>query len=36
MIRRILNALLFLVMLAVLELNKNTIVGWVVFIALTA
>ena len=36
MIRRILNALLFLVMLAVLELNKNTIIGWAVFIALTA
>ncbi len=36
MIRRIFNAVLFLIMLAVLELNKNTIVGWVVFILLTA
>ena len=36
MIRRILNAVLFLIMLIVLELNKNTIVGWVVFIVLTA
>ena len=36
MIRRILNAVLFLLMLAVLELNKNTIVGWAVFILLTA
>ena len=36
MIRRIFNAVLFLIMLTVLELNKNTIVGWVIFIALTA
>ncbi len=36
MIRRILNALLFLILIAVLELNKNTIVGWAVFILLTA
>ncbi|MCR4780247.1 MAG: carboxylesterase family protein [Ruminiclostridium sp.] len=36
MVRRILNAVLLLLMLAVLELNKNTIVGWAVFILLTA
>ena len=36
MVRRILNAVLFLLMLAVLELNKNTIAGWAVFILLTA
>ncbi len=36
MIRRILNAVLFLIMLTALELNKNTIVGLIVFIVLTA
>ena len=36
MIRKIIGAVFFLLMLAVLELNKNTIVGWVVFILLTA
>ena len=33
---RITGGLLFIIMLAVLELNRNTIAGWVVFILLTA
>ena len=36
MARKIIGAALFLLMLAVLELNKNTILGWIVFILLTA
>lgn len=36
MARKIIGAVLLLMMLAVLELNKNTLVGWVVFILLTA
>ncbi len=36
MARKIIGAVLLLLMLAVLELNKNTIAGWVVFILLTA
>lgn len=35
MVRKIIGAVLFLLMLAVLELNKNTVVGWVVLILLT-
>ena len=36
MIRRILIALLFLIFLAVLELNKNSLWGWGAFLALSA
>ena len=36
MARKIIGAVLFLLMLAVLELNKNTVIGWAVFILLTA
>lgn len=36
MARRIIGTVLLLLMLAVLELNKNTIAGWIAFILLTA
>ena len=36
MVKRILTGILFLILLAVLELNKNSLWGWAVFIALSA